>query len=130
MTLKTLIAADVYDVALNEDEFAEAVAYTPVKGKKRTVIVLIQADFAYAEEGTRTETREDISVQVGRDETHAKGGINEPKVGDIILRAVDVDPSQRPYAYMGNVDAIEPNEWIMQYTRHTVAEQGINARLK
>lgn len=87
MSLKTLAADALYALHLRGDYFAEVVTYIPRHGGERQVYATITARNALELGVMVEEETEYFDVLLGRDESHAKGGVNKPEIGDRIVRA-------------------------------------------
>jgi hypothetical protein len=102
---ESLIRDVLVELHLDEDYLGESVTVQEPDKPARTVVVHIEEDEdVRVDIETGKHTRIDlIDVLVLRDESHAKGGISEPKIGTWIQRSVDVDPSMRRYYFKGDV---------------------------
>lgn len=126
VTLRDLIATDIASVVLNTDEFAEQVEYRPLGDSSRTVIAAIVANRMTLEENDTgfEEQVETLTVRVLRDKSHAKGGIDLPRIGDQILRLASYDPDGRPYLYAAQQPVIHPAFWDLVYERRKLTADG------
>lgn len=102
---------------LNVDHFAESCTYRPQAGPEQTVTASVryvhEADLA-APAGELE--REEIWVKVLKDETHARGGIAHPEIGDVLLRATDL-PNE-PWTFQGRIDRETPHSWYLLFARN------------
>ncbi len=84
MTLKSLMAADLDDVCLNEDEFAVSIEYHPVGGGgKRTFTAAVSGGplFTIEKEQFHEVKRRVVTLLIKKSDTD---GITEAKRGDYI----------------------------------------------
>ena len=130
MTIKTLDAADVYDIYLDTDSEADTVTFVPKDGSPRSVVVVAE-EVGRAEDSSGFGIKSTLDVFCGRDATHAKGGIDNPKPGDAILFGTDLDPLQEQYFYTGNViEKIDSYAWVLEFQRIEIVQVGGNARMQ
>ena len=124
-TLKDDVAADLYDVQLNVNEFAEWATFHPATGGSRRVVVLIEHRHRMNEQtGLRYQTGE-ITVLVGGNESHAKGGVAAPRLKDALRR--DGDAEDERYAYGGDGKAIAGG-WKLEFSRPRLVTIGTESR--
>ena len=115
--------ANYYATILNH--FAEQVSYQPLHGPPRTVTVKIHASELLDEQsipGLRDLER--IQVSCGRDEAHAKGGVDRPRAGDALVRANET----RGYGFDGEVLSSTPHSWVAIFSRPRLRQLGTENR--
>ncbi len=122
ITLADLIASDLYDTLLNADEGAEWITYYPGDGSdSRRVLALVKEQSAIEATEVLDVEMETLSIVVGSDEDHAKGGVTQPvrdpvtvSQTDTLLR--DLDTDTRVFQFTGEAKRMNGG-WIMQFQR-------------
>lgn len=115
--LREQITADVTDVFLEVDDFAEDVTYIPASGASRTVRCVVEKEQEYFDTDHSTEELERIRVFVPRTED----GILSPVVGDGIRRSASVD-STDTYGYSRMIEMPEDSTHWLLFTRKRQAQ--------
>ncbi len=115
MTFKTNRRDNFYEVFLNDEHFAEWITYHPAVGDERAVLALIEHEQRRHEDEVVVRDDERIVVTVGRDETHEKGGVELPKIGDGLMR--EVDDGWGKFAFTGEVVNQTAHSWKLVFTR-------------
>lgn len=93
----------------------ETVTYRKPGEADRTVVVKRVADESDRETVDLHENeREVFRLRCGRDAGHTKGGIENPDVGDLVIRG---DSSE--WGYTGEKEQITPHAWTLICRRHT-----------
>lgn len=116
-----------HDVWLSTDFFAEEVTYRPMSGQDRAMTAHIDGGRNLDIEDSLANTeRETIRVLISRvtDETNTKGYVEQPVVGDQILRSRTNDPTQEPYIFAGEIEEQRPSKWRLVFERYRAIAQG------
>ncbi len=109
------------NVFLNTDLHAEAVNYTPVNGVLRAINVHV-VDTAELDMQEEAEIWEDtITVKTMKD---ALLGIDDPQLGDQIVRASPHDVDSRPYMYQGTIESQDRDSWRLTFARSAKSAAG------
>lgn len=129
-TLRDDRKADFYNVFLNTGEFAETVTFYPARGGPSRRIVVIRSVTQRPEQGELvTYGEEQLRIRVGKDETHAKGGIAVPVSAgtkrDMIQR--DDDTETERYAYTGEKKDFGVY-WELEFSRRMLQTAGVEHR--
>ncbi len=131
-TLKDDMTADLYANVLDTSAFAETVTFYPAGGgsSRRLVASITEVDEIVP--GAMVEFKtEKITVLVGNDESHARGGIEQPLHGasaeDIDALTRDDDSNARKYAFTGKAERM-PGGWKLMYSRPSLVLAGVKAR--
>ncbi len=130
-TLREQIQADVGDVLLNTDDFAESCTYLPKSGDARSIVAVVEEGGIEADEMSGVQLVSTVTVFVSRDETT---GIDAPQLGEQLCRESDhlADGSPDPlklYSYSGIVDESDDAmaaSWTLVFTRKRPFEKGGN----
>lgn len=132
-TLKDDMKADFAATFLNTTEFAEEVTFYPADGgASRTLTVTINSRQRGEDKGPINYEVEVITVQVLKDESHAKGGIATPvrEAGatavDRILRSGDSEK----FAFTGRVlgEPFGGTVWRLEFERSKFIRGGTGQR--
>lgn len=117
-TLADQIEADVADVFLATDDFAEAVEYTPHEGAGRSITVVIEdvTEAELTEEGGERAIRR-LSVFAAKSSTT---GIDAPQLQDELL----LDGDERPFVYGGEIIEEDMDAWTLLFWRHEDTGRG------
>jgi len=108
-----------YDVQLLH--FGELVTFSREGQDDRQIKVRFRRTAA-DDEGQYIEQNVDTAeVRVGRDESHALGGIDAPRMRDKVTRANDPDG---PYAWTGEVLKETPHSFLLRFTRPKLQRLG------
>ncbi len=131
-TLKDDMTADLYANALDTSAFAETVTFYPAGGgSSRRLRANITAAVEAVDGAMVTFNTETIIVLVGNDESHARGGIEQPQYGasaaDIDALTRDDDSNTRKFAFTGKVERM-PGGWKLTYDRPSLVLAGKKAR--
>ncbi len=121
-TLKQQITADVSDVFLDTDEFAETVTYIPASGAAVSITVVIEESDEFLDVEGRAVFDEVILVFTSRNSS----GIASPVLGDGLKRSATEDPEQRLYGYMGQKEDPERDSWWLMFKRRKTQRQGLD----
>ena len=131
-TLNENIASDLYDVVLNTKEFAETITFYPGGGGALRRIVAVVKHSQQSEDNANIDYVNDrISITVGNDPTHDKGGIATPTAGhapsdvDCLTRAGE--PADLRYAFTGTGRTIAGG-WVLDYERPRALAFGTEQR--
>lgn len=87
----------------------------------RVQLVRSSGDMPTATSETNTDS---LVVRVGRDESHALGGIAWPAKGLKLQRTSDGDPDNTPYAFNGEVIEEHPHSWHLRFVRPKLQRLG------
>ncbi len=109
-----------YRVLLSERHFAASVTIREEGLPDRTLVAVCRRTAEDRLEGQVDANVETLSVRVGRDEAHPKGGIAQPRRGLKLLRAGDA----RPYVFDGAVLGETDYSFVLQFTRPTLTALG------
>ena len=124
----TMLDRVQHDVWLNTDFFAEEITYRPMSGHDRPMTVHIDGGRDLDQEGDLVNTeRETIKVLISRvqDDTNTKGYLVQPVIGDQILRSRELDPTQEPYVFAGEIAEQRPSKWRLVFERYRSISQGL-----
>ena len=124
MTLRTEITADVTDVFLQVDDFAEDITFIPASGASRTVRCIVEAEREYFDTEVSTEQLDRIRVFVSR----SASGIPTIDIGDSVKRSVTFDPEQRQYGFTGDIEFPEPDTVWLLFARKRQKQFGIGQK--
>ena len=114
-TLRQQMLVDLNADILDTNNFAETVTYVPQVGPARRVNIDITHSSEYASGTMLMEQVHTISIVVGRNETHANGGVSMPQLGDAIIR--DGDIPGVVYSWTGEVMDSEDHYWALKFER-------------
>jgi len=117
MSLKDAIAADLLNVFLNTDDWAESCTYTAAgtDACEATTLIAVVRDGQSEDDGDFVYANvERIQVLCTRNPDGPKGGIRTPKIGDTLVRT-SID--SRPYAFMGFERSDDPSCWRLIFER-------------
>ena len=107
------------------ERFGRAVEFRPDGGTARSVVMIFCET---AEEQKReeyvAEDREEVWVEVHRDESHADGGIANPGIGDVLIHP-DEPVDTTPFAYQGKKRTVTPDTWELLFARPVWQGRGI-----
>ena len=123
MSLNNLRANDVtagYTGIASED-FGESVTYKTDDDSRSITVVVHETDDDTNFEGGYGEQRQYIKVNCIRS---ASTGIDDPKRGDTILRAVADDPYEEEYAWTGRKSEQTTDDWVLEFSRVRYLEHG------
>ena len=112
--------ADFYANALNVDEFAEWVTYYPASGTSRSIAAQVRRPGSNNQQQPRRNEvsefeDERIWVELGRDESHARGGVPWPQIGDTLVR--DGEEDLERFAFVGEIVKSSPFAWVLEFSR-------------
>jgi hypothetical protein len=126
LTLKQQIAADVADVFLNEDEFAESLVFQPQGGQDRPIVGSVDQATEHPDTGMGGIDRvERIEVFVSRDEDdEMTGGVATVQIGDRLKRTVN--GIEQVYGFTGEILDEDDNSWTLVFERAVPFEVGGN----
>jgi hypothetical protein len=120
-TLADQLEDDLYNVQLNVNEFAEWITYSSSVSRSRRIVALVVNKTEVAENEMATYEDEVLTVTVGNDETHAKGGVGVPRFNadratetDTMIR--DGDAITIPFVFTGKSQSIKGG-WILEFKR-------------
>lgn len=129
MTLRELIASDVANVLLEGDDFAEGITYYAAGGgPPRTVYAIVEEVSTLRDDETGLAATETIHVTVARDadaeddEGNVKNGIDNPQLGDSIVRPGDA--ADKGYSYTGDKSDVDDAAWSLVFVRHVILKHG------
>jgi hypothetical protein len=115
MSLKLARKENFYNVILNCDQFAETVTYKrPGASDAQIVCVVRDAPEDLAERQLEEIREQKILVRIGRDPAEAKGGIQEPRIGDAIVRQCFPDWT---YSFQGRTTEVTPHSFTLEFAR-------------
>jgi hypothetical protein len=123
-TLREQITADVADVFMQVDDFAEDVTYIPGTGASRTVTCVIEEEQEYFDTELDTQLLERIRVFVPR----TAAGIQTPKIGDKIKRSAAYDATQELYGYEAMIEMPEPDTHWLLFKRKRRTQVGVSQK--
>jgi len=106
----------------NTDHFAETATVRPPSGSERSVVVSIlynRDDDVYEDVNERED--EELTVQVAKDESCARGGIATPEIGYSLLRASDAPDA--PWSFH-RVSKDLDHSWILIFRRRRPTRYG------
>lgn len=122
----------VLDYHLAPENFAECVQYTPVGGSARDVVIHAESESDYRViDPVTAEEKDELIVLCSRDPSakstdgYDRGGINNPKVGDQLMRGITDDPRQEAYTFTGEIRDQKRYKWRLVFHRRARPEQGI-----
>jgi hypothetical protein len=121
-TLRDDMAGEIYSTLLNEAEAAEWITYYPGGGGDSRRMLALVTEQSAVEQGEVIELEKELlSVVVGGDPSHAKGGVTRPSrdlvsVGrsDTLLRESDTDTTR--FVFTGIARRMQGG-WVMQFER-------------
>lgn len=119
MSLRAQAAVNFYATVLNVEHFAEWATFVPAGGPARALVAKIEVTDSLIVGGPGAEQVEELAVTVGRDESHVKGGIDRPQVGEQLVRA-----DGRRYGYTGRVLNQTPYSSQLQFARRVDDQVG------
>lgn len=120
--------ANFYACLLDTNAFAEQVTYHPAgQPAPRTITAIVRPtqEIDQAEYLDREVQR--YTVSVGKDETHAKGGVALPVAGDRIQRASETD-QQALMAFTGRIIGETPHSYLLEFSRPITTQIGTDHR--
>ncbi len=131
-TLKDDMTADLYANVLDTSAFAETVTFYPAGGGSSRRLRANITEAVEAIDGAMVAfNTETITVLVGNNESHARGGIAQPQYGaaaaDIDALTRDDDSNTRKYAFTGEAERM-PGGWKLTYSRPSLVVAGVKAR--
>lgn len=109
-TFSDSLKADVANVFVNTNEFAEVVSWQDRARALSDVNALIVNRPMRSVDGTKPAARRDvdgierIAVIVSRDATATNSLVRRPEIGETITRSADRDPDSRPWVYTGTCE--------------------------
>ena len=124
----TLYKTTFYAAVLSTARHAEEVEYLPAGqtvGRTLTALVIVNNGEQPGDQTHKREIERAIVV-VGKDESHAKGGVERPAHRDRILRDGD-DRSGPLLGFSGRVIAESPHHWELEFVRSTTTALGRTA---
>lgn len=103
-----------YDVQLAEGmPGVETVTFRKAGQDDRTVVVKRVEDQADREQMELEENRREVfRLRCGRDKAHEKGGIDEPVIGDLVIREDGLQ-----YGFTGEKADVTPHAWTLVFRR-------------
>jgi hypothetical protein len=130
-TLREQIEADVGDVFLNTDDFAETCTYLPKSGGARSIVVVCEEEKQRVDDGAKVWLVTTLHVFCSRDTSE---GIDAPQLGESICRENDHLPDGTPdptklFSYQGNdeeADDTTATSWTLIFERNRLIETGGN----
>ena len=132
MSFRQLREQTVLDVHLEPSNFAETVTYTPTDGSPVSVTIHAESDSDYRVQDQLTgEEIDELIVMCSRNPVAAatdgtlRRGIDNPRIGDTILRSSVDDPRQEVYTFAGEIRDQKRYKWRLVFKRRARPEQGI-----
>lgn len=112
LSFRDMQDADLENVFLNTNEYAESLYYCPKGGTRRTIAGSVEEIGSFPDEDGGKFSLEYLDIMVRR---HATEGIDEPQLGDAITRLID-DPD-KGYSYTGEKSDVDVNCWTLRFVR-------------
>lgn len=112
------------------EHFGRTITFRPATGEPRSVEVILGSieDSAESDEFD-TEEREQLWVEVRRDQSHASGGIAQPQTGDRFEHPDETDNAvPTPFAYQGRRRNVNPTTHELLFGRPKQEGKGIVSR--
>jgi hypothetical protein len=98
-------------------QFSEVVAFYPSAGAARSVTGIVQTNRGRQNDEPAETDVERLWLHCGRDESHVKGGIERPEIGDTLV--LDSDPAGRErWAFTGEVEDQTAYAHRLRFERH------------
>ncbi len=109
-----------YRVVLNDQHWAKPVTITEDGRPDRTILAVCRRTAADREEGLTDANVDSLAVTVGRDESHAKGGIAAARRGLKLMRPDETEL----YAFEGTVIEETEYSFVLQFSRPRLTTLG------
>jgi len=120
------------DTFLNTANFSELVEFTPVGGTPRDIVVHLEPESDYQVIDTQTGEQMDQLVVLASKNPSAtgsdgrlRGGIDQARIGDRIVRRAVVDARQEPYTFTGIIRENHQYKWRLEFRRRARPDQGV-----
>lgn len=126
MDFNDLLQSDVERTFTNPHEFGEVVSYQPQAGPARSVQALVTESRRQEYRGNEFVSITELRVLCGRDASADVGGIDAPRVGEVIRRTAARDPLGRAFGFTGDAQEAGPGSWTLLFEYTGVEQVGVS----